>query len=48
MAKMYTTPDFDVTAYDINDVLTATGSGDPDGLDPSTLEGGWMGPEWDV
>lgn len=44
MAKKYLTPDFDVTAYDINDILTVeTGSGDTDGLDPSNLEGGWNG-----
>ena len=31
MAKIYATPDFDVTSYDINDILTVeTGSGDPD------------------
>lgn len=49
MAKIYTTPDFDVTAYDIDDIITAVGSGDPDGLDPSKIDG-WNGPvdepEW--
>ena len=38
MAKIYATPDFDVTSYDINDVITFEGEigpGDADGWDPS-------------
>ena len=31
MAKKYLTPDFDVTAYDISDIITVNfGDGDPD------------------
>lgn len=41
MAKVYTTPDFDVTAYEVEDLIAgpAVGDGDPDGYDPSLVYG---------
>lgn len=44
MAKIYATPDFDVTSYDINDVITFEGEigpGDADGEFGTLMSGGW-------
>lgn len=49
MAKKYLTPDFDVTSYDINDILTIdVGEGDPDGEFGKLMSGGnWEG-DWEL
>ena len=40
MAKKYLTPDFDVTSYDIDDILTVdVGTGDSDGMDEASWKG---------
>lgn len=49
MTKTYTTPDFDVTVYDIKDILTLDIGGGMDGDDEfaagASIPGG--GIEWD-
>ena len=45
--KKYTTPDFDVTIYEVEDILTASGGGNDDvtigTTDPNGNDDEWFG-----
>ena len=45
MAKIYTTPDFDVTAYEIKELITKDDFGFVDG-DPNEGDFGGVNPSW--
>ncbi len=42
MAKKYLTPDFDVTAFEVEDVISADiVTGDPDDMSSWNMDGDW-------